>query len=58
VKVNAVRIAEIKFKNSDRALSHGCVRVENWQGLAFFMARQESLGMEDGQAVAYSEESV
>jgi murein L,D-transpeptidase YcbB/YkuD len=46
------------FKNSDRALSHGCVRVENWQRLAFFIARQDSLAMEEGQTVSYNEDSI
>jgi murein L,D-transpeptidase YcbB/YkuD len=46
------------FKNSDRALSHGCVRVENWQELAFFIARQDSLAMEEGQTVSYNEDSI
>ncbi len=46
------------FKNSDRALSHGCVRVENWQALAFFIARQDSLAMGEGKSISYNEDSI
>ena len=31
------------FKNKNRSLSHGCVRVEEWQKLAFFIARNDSI---------------
>ena len=31
------------FKNAYRALSHGCVRVQDWQKLAFYIARNDSL---------------
>ena len=31
------------FANSNRALSHGCVRVQKWESLAFFIARTDSL---------------
>jgi murein L,D-transpeptidase YcbB/YkuD len=31
------------FKNKMRSLSHGCVRVENWKKLAFYIARNDSL---------------
>ena len=31
------------FKNAFRALSHGCVRVQEWEKLAFFIARNDSL---------------
>jgi murein L,D-transpeptidase YcbB/YkuD len=31
------------FRNSMRALSHGCVRVQEWEKLAFFIARNDSL---------------
>jgi murein L,D-transpeptidase YcbB/YkuD len=31
------------FKNAMRALSHGCVRVQEWEKLAFFIARNDSI---------------
>jgi L,D-transpeptidase YcbB len=31
------------FSKTDRSLSHGCVRVQNWQGLAFYLVRNDSV---------------
>lgn len=31
------------FKNKDRSLSHGCVRVQDWEKLAFYIIRNDSL---------------
>jgi murein L,D-transpeptidase YcbB/YkuD len=31
------------FSKKNRALSHGCVRVENWDGLAYYLLRNDSL---------------
>jgi murein L,D-transpeptidase YcbB/YkuD len=31
------------FSRKDRALSHGCVRVESWKDLAYFILRNDSL---------------
>ena len=31
------------FSKSDRALSHGCVRVQDWQHLANFLVRNDSV---------------
>lgn len=46
------------FKNSFRALSHGCVRVQNWQELAYFIARNDSLNLSEGQKILYNEDSI
>ncbi|MEO6814083.1 MAG: L,D-transpeptidase family protein [Ginsengibacter sp.] len=46
------------FKNADRALSHGCVRVEKWQALAFFIAREDSIAMNEGQTISYNADSI
>jgi L,D-transpeptidase YcbB len=31
------------FKNGSRSLSHGCVRVQDWQKLAFYIVRNDSI---------------
>lgn len=31
------------FKNKERSLSHGCVRVQDWEKLAFYIVRNDSL---------------
>ena len=46
------------FKNSSRALSHGCVRVQNWQGLAYLLARHDSINLAAGQRLRYNEDSI
>ncbi len=46
------------FKNSSRALSHGCVRVQNWQGLAYLLARNDSINLKSGQKLLYNEDSI
>ncbi|MDQ6763874.1 MAG: L,D-transpeptidase family protein [Bacteroidota bacterium] len=46
------------FKNSSRALSHGCVRVQNWQGLAYYIARNDSMNISAGQKLLYNEDSI
>lgn len=46
------------FKNSFRALSHGCVRVQNWQELAYFIARNDSMNLPEGQKILYNEDSI
>ena len=33
------------FKNNMRALSHGCVRVEEWKALAFYISKNDSLNV-------------
>ena len=46
------------FQNANRALSHGCVRVENWVGLSYYIARYDSMGMPPNQRIAYNEDSI
>ena len=46
------------FNNTDRALSHGCVRVQNWQALAFYIARKDSLATKEGHTPAYNTDSL
>ncbi|MDQ6842828.1 MAG: L,D-transpeptidase family protein, partial [Bacteroidota bacterium] len=46
------------FNNSSRALSHGCVRVQNWQGLAWFIAKNDSMNLAEGQKISYNEDSI
>ena len=46
------------FQNSDRALSHGCVRVQKWQDIAFYIARNDSLNKTKDQKLAYTVDSI
>ena len=46
------------FKNSFRALSHGCIRVQNWQDLAFYIARNDSLNQTGEKKLAYNVDSI
>lgn len=46
------------FANTKRALSHGCVRVQNWEGLAFFIARNDSLATKEGHPLSYNTDSI
>jgi len=46
------------FKNSMRALSHGCVRVQEWQQLAAFIARNDSLRLKVGDSLKYTADSI
>ena len=45
------------FKNAARALSHGCVRVQEWQRLAFYIARNDSLNQGSG-TLSYNTDSI
>jgi L,D-transpeptidase YcbB len=46
------------FANANRALSHGCVRVQNWEALAFFIARNDSLATKEGHPLSYNTDSI
>ena len=47
------------FQNSERALSHGCVRVQKWQALAYYIARDDSIASADqGKTVSYNVDSI
>lgn len=45
------------FANSNRALSHGCVRVQKWQKLADIISERDS-AMADPVKLSYSEDSL
>lgn len=46
------------FQNSERDLSHGCVRVQKWEELAFYIARADSLNKTKEQQLAYNIDSI
>jgi L,D-transpeptidase YcbB len=46
------------FANSNRALSHGCVRVQNWEALAFYIARNDSIATKPGHPLSYNADSI
>jgi L,D-transpeptidase YcbB len=46
------------FKKSARALSHGCVRVQEWEKLAFYIARNDSLNLAIGDTLRYTADSI
>jgi L,D-transpeptidase YcbB len=46
------------FKNSSRALSHGCVRVQEWEKLAFYIARNDSLKSKPADSLRYTTDSI
>jgi murein L,D-transpeptidase YcbB/YkuD len=46
------------FKNSARALSHGCVRVQEWQELAFYIARNDSMNIAGTATLKYTTDSI
>jgi hypothetical protein len=46
------------FNNSMRALSHGCVRVQNWKELANFIAQTDSANLAIGDSLSYNADSI
>ena len=46
------------FKNSKRAFSHGCVRVQEWQKLAVFIAENDSINLKPGDQLLYNTDSI
>ena len=46
------------FKNSVRSLSHGCVRVQEWQKLANFLIRNDSMNLKRNDSMHYNTDSI
>jgi L,D-transpeptidase YcbB len=46
------------FKQKTRALSHGCVRVQKWDSLAFYIARNDSINLKPGDSLRYNADSI
>jgi len=46
------------FANANRALSHGCVRVQKWEDLAFYIARGDSLSARANHPPPYNIDSL
>lgn len=46
------------FKNAVRALSHGCVRVQEWEKLAYYIARNDSLNAKSTTTLKYTADSI
>ena len=46
------------FKNSSRSLSHGCVRVQEWQKLAFYLVRNDSMLARHPDSLHYNTDSI
>ncbi len=46
------------FKNSTRALSHGCVRVQEWEKLAYYIAGNDSILNSKKESLKYTSDSI
>ncbi|MEP7254156.1 MAG: L,D-transpeptidase family protein [Ferruginibacter sp.] len=46
------------FKNSARALSHGCVRVQDWEKLAYYIADNDSIMNSRKESLKYTADSI
>ncbi len=46
------------FKNASRALSHGCVRVQEWEKLAFYIVRNDSVNNHTAETLKYNTDSI
>lgn len=46
------------FKNGVRSLSHGCIRVQEWQKLADFIVRNDSINLKRNDTMHYNTDSI
>ncbi|MBI3882807.1 MAG: L,D-transpeptidase family protein [Sphingobacteriales bacterium] len=46
------------FGKTARALSHGCVRVQEWEKLAFYIARNDSMNLKPGEKLSYTVDKI
>jgi murein L,D-transpeptidase YcbB/YkuD len=46
------------FKNGSRALSHGCVRVQEWEQLANYIAKVDSMASRRQDSLSYTSDSI
>ncbi|MBC7935451.1 MAG: L,D-transpeptidase family protein [Rhizobacter sp.] len=46
------------FKNKERSLSHGCVRVQDWEKLAFYIMRNDSVNSRQPDSLKANTDSI